>query len=147
MQYDDASSDVSNDVCRTQYDDVSRDAGRTQDDDVSNDAWPDVGRKFDESRTGVGRTKVGWTSDGRLTKVGRAELSRRCGDGGQRRYTVAPRNAAAMAGSNATRSVGRQRTAACSVLPALLQQRAGPRSVAAMADNALDLAACCCDVR
>ncbi len=34
---------------------------------------------------------------------------------------------------------GRQRTAACSVLAALLQQRAGRRNVAAMASNALDV--------
>jgi len=31
--------------------------------------------------------------------------------------------------------------------PRALQLRAGPRDVAAMADSALDLAACCCDVR
>ncbi len=69
--------------------------------------------------------------------------------------------------------VGRQRIAACSVLPELLQQRAGCCNVAAMAsnvldlaallrwptvrwtsqrvttmaDSALDLATCCCDVR
>jgi hypothetical protein len=36
--------------------------------------------------------------------------------------------------------VGRQRTVACSVLAALLQQRAGRRNVAAMASNALDVA-------
>jgi len=37
--------------------------------------------------------------------------------------------------------IGRQCTAACSVLPALLQQRVGRCNVATMASNALDLAA------
>ncbi len=124
-------SDVSNDVCMTQ-DVNTMTSAWTQDDDISNDA----GRTSDESSTNVQRK----------SDVGRVELSHRCGDGGRWRYTVAPRNAAAMAGSNATRSVGHQRTAACSVLPALLQQRAGRRNVAAMADSTLDLAACCCNV-
>jgi len=88
------------------------------------------GSSTDESWTGVGRTKVGWTSDGRPKKVGRksdvgrVELNRRCGNGERRHYTAAPRNAAAMAGSVGARSV-----------------------VAALADNALQLAAffrrCC----
>jgi hypothetical protein len=91
----------------------------TQDDDVSNDAGPDVGRKFDGRKLDGRPTKVG-----RKSEVGRVKLSRRCGDGGRRRYTAAPRNAAAMAGSVAARSV-----------------------VAALAGNALQLAAffrrCC----
>jgi hypothetical protein len=37
--------------------------------------------------------------------------------------------------------VGRQRTTACNVLPALLQQRTRRRNVTAMASNTLDLAA------
>jgi len=87
-------------------------------------------------RMEIRRTKVGRTSD-----VGRVELSRHCGDGGRWRYTVAPRNAAAMAGSVVARSVGRQRIAACNEFSALLQQRAGRRNVVVMASNALDLAA------
>jgi len=83
-----------------------QDAGR-QYDDVSRDAGPDVGRKFD-----------GRKLDGRLTKVGRVELSRRCDDGRWRRYIAAPRNVATMAGSIAARSI-----------------------VAALADNTLQLAA------
>jgi hypothetical protein len=35
---------------------------------------------------------------------------------------------------------GQQHTAACSILVALLQQRAGRRNVAAMANNVLDVA-------
>jgi len=97
------------------YDDVSRDIGRTHDDDVNNDA----GRTSNGSSTDESRTDVRRKSD-----VERVELSRRCGDGGRRRYTTAPRNAAVMAGSIAARSV-----------------------VAALAGNALQLAAffrhCC----
>jgi len=70
-----------------------------------------------EHRTEVGRTKVGRTFDERPTKVGRVEHSCRCGDGGRRRYTAAPRNAAVMVGSVAARNV-----------------------VAALVDNALQLA-------
>jgi hypothetical protein len=98
-----------------------------QDDDVSNDA----GRTSNKS----------WTdekSDKRPTKVGRVELSRHCSDGERRRYTATPRNAAAMAGSVATRSV--VAALACNILAALLQQRAGRCNVAAMANNALDFA-------
>jgi len=113
----------------------------TQDDDVSNDAGPDIGRKLDERKLDecpmkVGRELDGRKLDGRPMKVGgksdigRVELSRRCGDGRRRCYTAAPHNAVAMAGSVAARSV----------LPALLQQSAGRRNVAAMASNALDLA-------
>jgi hypothetical protein len=91
----------------------------TQDDDVSNDAGPDVGWKFDGRKLNGRPTKVG-----RKSNVGRVDLSHRCGDGGRRRYTAAPRNAAAMAGSVAARSV-----------------------VAALAGNALQLVAffrrCC----
>jgi hypothetical protein len=57
------------------------------------ESWTDVQRKSDEK------------SNGRLTKVGRVELSRRCGDGRRRRYTTAPRNATTMAESVAARSV------------------------------------------
>jgi hypothetical protein len=60
-----------------------------------------VGRKFDESPTYVERVK----------------LSRHCGDGGQRRYTAALRNAATMAGNTVARNI-----------------------VAALASNALQLA-------
>jgi hypothetical protein len=62
-------------------------------------------------RTEVGRTKVGRTSDEsrmkvrRKSDVGRVELSRRCGNGGWRRYTAAPRNAATMAESIVARNV------------------------------------------
>ncbi len=117
-QYDDASSDVINDVCRTQ-DDGTMPSAWTQDDDVSNDAGPDVGWKFDGRKLNGRPTKVG-----RKSNVGRVDLSHRCGDGGRWRYTAAPRNAAAMAGSVAARSV-----------------------VAALAGNALQLVAffrhCC----
>jgi hypothetical protein len=87
----------------------------THDDDVSNDAgWTSDGSSTDESRMKVRRK----------SDVGRVELSYRCGDGGRRRYIAAPRNAAAMAGSVAARSV-----------------------VAALAGNALQLVAffrrCC----
>jgi hypothetical protein len=61
--------------------------------------------------------------------------SQRCSDGRER------------CSSQRCCGAGRQRIAACSVLAALLQQRAGRRNVAAMASNALDLAVCCCDVR
>jgi len=104
-QYDDTSIDV----CRMQNGSTMTSAG-TQDDGVSNDA----GRTSDESQT-----DVRWTSD-----VRRVELSRRCGDGGRRRYIAAPRNATTMAENVAARSV-----------------------VAALAGNALQLAAffrrCC----
>jgi hypothetical protein len=50
-------------------------------------------------------TQAGRRTKVRRTKIGRVELSRHCGDGGRRRYTAAPRNAAAMAGSVAARSI------------------------------------------
>jgi hypothetical protein len=58
--------------------------------------------------------------------------------------SVAARNVvAALAGNALQLATFFQRC----VLPALLQQCAGRRNVAAMADSTLDLAACCCDVR
>jgi hypothetical protein len=42
---------------------------------------------------------------GRKSDIGRVEFSCCCGNGGQRRYTTAPRNVAVMAGSVAARSV------------------------------------------
>jgi len=50
-------------------------------------------------------TQAGRWTEVRRTKIGRVELSRHCGDGGRRRYTAAPRNAATMAGSIAARSI------------------------------------------
>ncbi|CAK9856564.1 unnamed protein product [Sphagnum jensenii] len=86
---------------------VKQDArGGNRTDDVSNDIRQDVRRKLDRRPTKVGRkldrhpTKVGRKSD-----VGRVELSRRCGDGGRRHYTGAPRNTATMAGSVAACSI------------------------------------------
>ncbi len=66
----------------------------------SDESWTEVRRTFDESWTEVRRT-----SDESLIYVERVELSRRCGDGGRRRYTAAPRNAATMAGNAVARNV------------------------------------------
>ncbi len=77
------------------------------------------GSSTDESLwTEVQQTKVGRKSDKSWTDVERVEFSRRCGDGGRRRYTAAPRNAATMAENAIARNV-----------------------VAALAGNALQLAA------
>jgi hypothetical protein len=138
-QYDDAISDVNNDVCMMQDGSTMTPAG-THDDDVSNDAGPDVGRKLD-GRKLDGRKLDGRKLDGRRTCRAQLPLrrwraaalhcssSQRCSDGRER------------CSSQRCCDVGWQCTAACSVLPALLQQRAGCRNVAAMASNALDLAA------
>jgi hypothetical protein len=80
--------------------------------------WTEVyGRNFvDGNLTDVdGRPKkVGRKSDESPTYVERVELNRCCGDGGQRRYTTAPRSNTTMAGNAIARNV-----------------------VAALADNAL----------
>jgi hypothetical protein len=100
------------------------------------------GRKSNESWTEVRRT-----SDESSIYVERVELNRRCGDGGRWRYIAAPRNAATMVGNVVAHNIvaalaGNALQLAtflrhyCSILATLLQQRAGPRSVAAMACNA-----------
>jgi hypothetical protein len=113
----------------------------------------DVGRKFDERKSVDGSsTEIRQKSDERRTKVGRksdvlptqANLRRTC-----RAQPPLQRWWAAALHCNDGRErcssqhccgADRQHVVACSVLVALLQQRAGPRNVAAMASNALDLA-------
>ncbi len=96
-----------------------------------------VGRTSDESRMKVRRRTCRaqlplrrW----RATAL-HCSSSQRCSNGRER------------CSSQRCCGVGRQRTATCSVLPMLLQQHAGCHNVAAMVSNVLDLAACCCDVR
>jgi hypothetical protein len=76
--------------------------GRKSVDESSTDesSWTEVRRTSDESWTEVRRT-----SNESSTYVERVELSRRCGDGGRRRYIIAPRNAALMAGNVVARNV------------------------------------------
>ncbi len=146
-QYDDVSSDVGNDV--------GSDTGRTSDESSTDESWTDVRRKLDRRPTKVGRK-----SNGRPTKVGRVELSRRCGDGGRRRFLPTLQQwpgalqLAVLLWRWPAMHCSLQRSCGAAVATCWTsqrccngQQRAGPHGVAAMAGSALDLAVCCCDVR
>ncbi len=112
--------------------------------------WTKVGRTSDRRRMEVGQTKVERTSDESWTDVRRtSEESRTCrAQPPLRRWQAATLHCSCSQRCNDGQErcssqrccgIGRQLTAACNVLPALLQQRAGRRNVAAMASNALDL--------
>ncbi len=102
---------------------------------TSDESWTDVRRKSDGSWTDESWMDVRRTcrAQSPLRRWRAAALhcsSSQCCSDGRERYS-----------SQRCCGVGHQRTVACSVLPALLQQRAGCRNVAAMASNTLDLTA------
>ncbi len=155
---------------KRQYDDVSNDvgsiAGRTSNGSSTDKSGTDVQRKSDENPTDVRRkldgrptkvgrksngrpTKIGRKSNKRPTKVGRVELSRRCDNGGRRRFlaTLQRWPGALLRRWSATYCSLQHSCGAAAATRWTSQrccdgqQRAGRRNVATMASKALDLAA------
>ncbi len=87
---------------------------------TSDESWAEVWRKFDLRRTCKVQPPLRWW---RATVL-HCSSSQRCNDGRE------------CCSSQRCYGASRQRAAACSILATLLQQRAGPCSVAAMASNA-----------
>ncbi len=124
----------------TQDDDVSNDASRTSNGSLTDESWTDVRRKSDEQSSAAATAMAGGDSTLQLLATlqqwpGALQLAALL-----RRW---PATHCSLQRSSDAAAATRWTSQRCCDG----QQRAGLRSVAAMADSALDLAACCCDVR